>query len=172
MIENTLFQVEEIEAISFDENGQEDGTWEGFAVTLIEDPSKHCFECRDQTNADQLCEFLNRNILSDDSIGAYVIDNLSEWSRLVTELSENEIALYEWKEVYSVKSEEIIKNTDFKELYGKNNADVRKAHVRNELRDWDNIIHDLEFSIDYLKRRISFLKQLVHTKTVLLEVKE
>ena len=38
-------------------------------------------------------------------------------------------------------------------------------------KEYDNR-RNLELSIDYLKRRISFIKQLVHTKTVLIEVKE
>lgn len=46
-------------------------------------------------------------------------DDLEEWSKLVTELSSKEIALYKWKECYNVKSEEIIQNTDFKNYMGK-----------------------------------------------------
>lgn len=95
-----LFQVEEIEAISFDDNGQEDGTWEGWSVTLIDDPSKHCFDCRDKVNADQLCEFLNKNTIRDTSIIDHVRDNLFEWTGLVTELSRKEIELYKGKKAY------------------------------------------------------------------------
>ena len=107
----------------------------------------------------------------DIAIDCFVIDNCIEWSNLIQELSEKEVALYEWKEIYNVKSEEIISNTDFKELYGKNNDKVRKDHVKRELSDWDKTIKELEFSIDYLKRRLSFLKQLVNTKTALIGVK-
>ena len=107
----------------------------------------------------------------DIAIDCFVIDNCIEWSNIITELSEKEVALYKWKEIYNVKSEEIIKNTDFKALYGKNNEKVRKDHVKQELIDWDKTITDLEFSIDYLKRRISFLRQLVNTKTSLIGVK-
>ena len=108
----------------------------------------------------------------DIAIDSFVMDNCIEWSNLINELSEKEIALYKWKEIYNVKSEEIISNTDFKALYGKNNEKVRKEHVKQELVDWDKNIHELEFSIDYLKRRLSFLKQLVNTKTALLGVKD
>ena len=101
-----------------------------------------------------------------------LLENLSEWSRLVTELSEKEVALYHWKEVYNVKSEEIIANTDFKALYGANNQKVRDNHVKSELSDWHNTIKELEFSIDYLVRRISYLKELIRTKRVLMEIKE
>lgn len=99
-------------------------------------------------------------------------DDLEEWSKLVTELSSKEIALYKWKECYNVKSEEIIQNTDFKELYGKNNEKVRKEHVKQELSEWYETIKDLEFSIDYLNRRIIYLKELIRTKRTIMEVKE
>lgn len=108
----------------------------------------------------------------DTSIEAFVLDNLYEWSRLITELSENEIELFELKEKYELASEKIIDETDFKAIYGKNNAEVRKQHVKSRLYADYLVIKDLEFSIDYLKRRISYLKQLIHTKTVLREVKE
>ena len=101
-----------------------------------------------------------------------ISDDLYEWSRLITELSENEIELFELKEKYELASEKIIDETDFKAIYGKNNAEVRKQHVKSRLYADYLVIKDLEFSIDYLKRRISYLKQLIHTKTVIREVKE
>lgn len=90
-----------------------------------------------------------------------VMDLLEAWSYLITELSSKEIELYKCKESYQALSDTIIESTDFKELYGKNNVEVRKNHVKN-----------LSFSIDYLIRKISFLKQLIHTKTVMVEIKE
>ena len=36
-----LFKVEEIETIDFDENGQETGTWKGYAVSSIEYPANY-----------------------------------------------------------------------------------------------------------------------------------
>ena len=90
---------------------------------------------------------------------------LEHWEELINEVSEKEIALYQWKQVYDVKANEIIEHTDFKELYGANNQKVRDNHVRNELTDWYDIIKDLEFSIDYLSRRISFIRELVHAKS-------
>ena len=96
---------------------------------------------------------------------------LDEWEALVNELSEKEVALYEWKEVYSIKADEIIADTDFKSIYGANNQKVRDQHVRNELSDWYVIIKDLEFSIDWIGRRISFLRELIKVKRTLLEVK-
>lgn len=96
---------------------------------------------------------------------------LKEWEALIYELSENEIALFKWKEVYAIKSLEIEAHTDFKELYGKNNAEIRKEHIKNELSEWYYNIKDLEFSINYIERRISFLRELVKCKRTLLEVK-
>lgn len=53
------WKVEEIKSLIFDENGRETGIWEGYAVRNIDHPSRYCFECRDKTNAEMLCEFLN-----------------------------------------------------------------------------------------------------------------
>lgn len=97
-------------------------------------------------------------------------DYLREWEELVNELSEKEIALFKWKEVYEIRAMEIENNTDFKELYGKNNEKVRREHIKNELADWHYIIKDLELSINWITRRISFLK-LVNWKMTLIEAK-
>ncbi len=98
-------------------------------------------------------------------------DYLREWEELVNELSEKEIALFKWKEVYEIRAMEIENNTDFKELYGKNNEKVRREHIKNELADWHYTIKDLEFSIAYITRRISFLRELVKCKRTLVEAK-
>lgn len=90
---------------------------------------------------------------------------LNEWENLINELSEKEIALFQWKEIYEIKAMEIENNTDFKELYGKNNEKIRKEHIKNELSEWYYNIKDLEFSINYISRRISFLKSIVNMKT-------
>ena len=96
---------------------------------------------------------------------------LGEWESLINELSSKEVALYEWKEIYQIKSLEIENTVDFKSLYGKNNADIRKQHVKMELSEWDKTITDLQFSIDWISRRISFLRELIKVKRTLLEVK-
>lgn len=116
--------------------------------------------------------------IEDSSIGDDVMTNISEWSSLVTELSKNEISLYHKKEDYENASEKLLeeaKNAEtdpIKAKYGANNDKVRKKYVKEMLIEENKEIKNLEFSIDYLKRRISFIKQLIHTKTVLLEVKE
>ena len=101
-----------------------------------------------------------------------VMELLEAWSYLITELSSKEIELYKCRESYQALSDTIIESTDFKELYGKNNAEIRKNHVKNELAKEHEHIKNLTFSIDYITRKISFLKQLIHTKTVIMEIKE
>ena len=169
-----LFRVDEIEIINFDENGKENGTWEGFSVVKIDDEANYCFDCRDKTNADRLCDFLNNECIinNNDAIDGYVIDNCVEWNQLIEELSDKEINLFYKKEAYQVASDKIIEETDFKELYGKNNQDIRKQHVKKELKNEYAEIKDLEFSIDFLKRRITFLKYLVRAKTATLGVED
>ena len=97
---------------------------------------------------------------------------LTEWSALITELSDKEWRYVSLKESYEAQSHMIEETTDFKKLYGKNNTEVRKHHIKQELYDTFENIKLLELSIDYLKRRISFLKQLIHTKTIIMEVKQ
>ena len=101
-----------------------------------------------------------------------VAKDLYEWSRLITELCDRERDLYKVKEEYNVLSEKIIAETDFKALYGKNNESIRKQHVKSELSDMYEIIKAHEFSIDYCKRRISYLKSLIRVKSVIMEVRE
>ena len=90
----------------------------------------------------------------------------------MNELSEKEVALYEWKEVYQIKAMEIENTVDFKAIYGKNNADVRKQHIKQELGEWDKNIRELETSINWISRRISFLRELVKVKRTLMECKQ
>lgn len=87
-----------------------------------------------------------------------------EWENLIIELSEKEVEYYHLKENYNELSEEIIASVDFKELYGKNNESVRKNHVKKELSDIINQLKTLEFSINYLTRKISFLKAMTYLK--------
>ena len=98
-------------------------------------------------------------------------DYLKEWESLINELSEKELALIEWKQIYEIKAQTIEDETDFKALYGRNNADIRKLHIKNELKEWSNTITDLEISINWITRRISFLRELVKCKRTLLDVK-
>ena len=101
-----------------------------------------------------------------------VTGDLMEWKNLVEELSNKEVLLYKKKEVYQVMSDKIISETDFKALFGKNNADVRKQYVKEQLRTEHETIKDLEFSIDWINRRISFLRELIRVKRTIMESKE
>ena len=96
-------------------------------------------------------------------------EDLIEWNELIGELSSKEKALLEWKELYQVHSDKIIAETDFKSLYKANNQKIRDTHVKKELSTWYDTIKDLEFSIDYLNRRISFLRELIRVKRVMME---
>ena len=101
-----------------------------------------------------------------------VDDLLVEWENLISELSNKEVMLYHKKTDYQRKSDEIIAETNFKELYGANNQKVRDNHVKTVLSKDYETIKALEFSIDWINRRISFLRELVKTKRVLMEVKQ
>ncbi|WP_288267490.1 hypothetical protein [uncultured Methanobrevibacter sp.] len=97
---------------------------------------------------------------------------LKEWEDLIEELSEKEIDYYYTKRSYQALSDKIISETDFKSLYGANNQKVRDNHVRNELSDLYNTIKTLEFSIDWIQRRISFIRELTHVKRTIMENKK
>lgn len=92
-------------------------------------------------------------------------DYFTEWDNLIEELSKKEQAYIEWKEFYRIKEEEIINTVNFKELYGANNEKVRRNHVKNALKEYDKTIVSLELSIDWIKRRISFLKGITNYMT-------
>lgn len=89
---------------------------------------------------------------------------INTYEGLIGELSSKEIAYWKAKENYNALSDKIIDETDFKALYGKNNADVRKTHVKNELGDLYGEIKALEWSINWLKNYIPFLRELVRVK--------
>ena len=97
---------------------------------------------------------------------------LKEWEDLIEELTEKEIDYYYTKRSYQALSDKIIAETDFKSLYGANNQKVRDNHVRNELSDLYNTIKTLEFSIDWIQRRISFIRELTHVKRTIMENKK
>ena len=99
-----------------------------------------------------------------------VKDITNEWETLITELSLKEVDYLKIKEKIFDKQQWMEENTDFKELYGKNNADIRKAHFKRFLTDEYAIRNSLEISIDYLKRRISFLKAMTYVKMGMIDI--
>ena len=119
--------------------------------------------------------------VEDSSFDDNVISNLREWSSLITELCAKEIELSEAKEEYQglslalLEEARTIKEENehdiIKAKYGGNNDKTRKKYVEETLVDEHEAIVKLERRIDYIKRRVPFLKSLIRTKTVLLEIK-
>lgn len=174
-MENKLFRVDEIEAIAFDENGKENGTWNGYTVVKIDDEANYCFDCRDKLNADKLCDFLNTEIILDDdtAIEAFVIDNCIEWGNIISTLTTKEAELNNIKHLYEEQEFSILYGSDinFKKLYGAANDKTRNHHVKVELADLIEQKQKLEIEVNYLKRRSNFLRGLVEAKTATLKVK-
>ena len=96
---------------------------------------------------------------------------LKEWEDLIEELTEKEIELIHLKKHYETESHRIETTVDFKEIYGKNNADIRKHHIKTELADVVDQMTLLKLSIDWINRRISFVRELLQVKRVMMEVK-
>ena len=89
-----------------------------------------------------------------------------EWDKLIRELSEKEIELIKVKEEYRQKEFNIlfVEDIDFKALYGKANDKTRAYHVKVECKDLLDKKHDLELSIDCLKRYTVFLKEVIRSR--------
>ena len=68
------------------------------------------------------------------------------------------------KQNYDLREQDILTNFDFKEAYGANNEKVRRNHIKKELSDIVEQRNSLEISINYLKRKIDFLRELVRVK--------
>ena len=97
---------------------------------------------------------------------------LKEWEDLIEELTEKEIELIHLKKHYETESHRIETTVDFKEIYGKNNADIRKHHIKTELADVVEQMTLLKLSIDWINRRISLVRELVQVKRVIMENKK
>lgn len=118
----------------------------------------------------------------DTSIEEFVLDNCIEWSNILTDLTHKEKQLYQLKEDYQIKSDKILedarKHLDetgediIKQAYGGNNDKIRKQYVKDKMVEDDKKIKDLEFTIDHLKRRLTYLKSLVNVKVAIMESKK
>lgn len=118
----------------------------------------------------------------DTSVEEFVLDNCIEWSNLIMDLSKKEKDFYMLKNEYKTKSDKLLEESRkikdetgediIKAKYGGNNDKTRAKYVKESLVEENKQIKDLEFDIEYLKRRISYLKALVYTKTALAEVKK
>ena len=89
---------------------------------------------------------------------------LVEWHFLVHELSDKEVELLKLKEYIQSESFHIETTFDFKEAYGKNNADIRKQHIKVELADVFDKVQSLELSINWIRSYIPLLKEVVRCK--------
>ena len=99
-----------------------------------------------------------------------VKDITNEWETLITELSLKEVDYLKIRDKIFNEEQEMTEKVDFKEIYGKNNADIRKAHFKKALQSEYAIKTHLEISIEYLKRRISFLKAMTYVKMGMIDI--
>ncbi len=125
------------------------------------------FPVATEKQAETLCDYLNSLVQKDESVT--IDDYFKEWESAIIELSEKEVDLINLKELYSEQEQEILSNTDFKELYGANNDKVRKNHIKKELKSLEDAKNDLIVSIDYLKRRIDFIKNIMAMQRTLID---
>ena len=98
---------------------------------------------------------------------------LIKYEDFIAELSRKETEYLKLKEDYDSKEFEIVYLSDinFKELYGSTSEKVRKQHASTVLKPLKTKLTGLELSIDYLKRYISFLRELIHVKRTIMESK-
>ena len=96
-------------------------------------------------------------------------DWFNDWDKLINEVNVKSMQLYILKEKIFEKEQKIINETDFKELYGKNNADVRKNHLKQTMQADYDAKNDLEHDIDCAKRRINFIKSMMDMQRALID---
>ena len=99
---------------------------------------------------------------------------LETYHCMVVELSRKETEYMELKEQYNSEEFEIVYMSDinFKELYGSTSEKVRKQHASTVLKPLKTKLNGLELSIDYLKRYIVFIRELIRVKRVMMENKK
>ena len=111
-------------------------------------------------------------IVMNETIDRVVDLDLEEWDNLVLELSRKEEELQKLNDEYSGKEFEIVylSDIDFKALYGSTAEKVRKQHASTELKSLKDKIDSLELSINYITRRLVFLREVVQCKRLMMEV--
>ena len=117
--------------------------------------------------AEELCKKLNEPFEKEPHT---IDDYFKEWAKAIEELEKKSKTLLNLKETYAQMEQKIIDETDFKELYGANNQKVRDNHVKNELKDLVDERNDLEIRVDYLKRRIDYIRNIMAMQRALIEV--
>ena len=127
------------------------------------------FPVATEKQAKNLCDSLNAKF---NSKRVTIEDYYNEWDKAITELSEKEADLSLIKEEYSEKEFDIVfinsEGVDFKDLYGSTSEKVRKNHIKKELKSLEDAKNDLNVSIDYLKRRIDFIKSIMAMQRTLI----
>ena len=110
----------------------------------------------------------------------HITQDLIEWNRILNRLNKSTRRLATIKEEYKNKSDEILakarkikedENIDIiKDKYGGNNDKTRKKYVEEELSDLINERQELDFQVAEDNRRIVYLKELIRTKRMILQV--
>ena len=92
---------------------------------------------------------------------------LLKYEELIVELSCKETEYMELKEQYNSEEFKIVYISDinFKEFYGSTSEKVRKQHASIVLKPLKTKLKGLELSIDYLKRYIVFIRELIRVKS-------
>lgn len=130
---------------------EEEGKWQRYTQVRkgSEDDSEPCYEWVDWS-----------------MVNVPVGELIDKWQELISELSQKEVELTEVKTEYAEKEFQIkyVEEINFKELYGRANDDTRNHHVGVVCKNLLDKKQDLELSIDFLKREISLLKQVVGFK--------
>lgn len=124
------------------------------------------FPVQTEIQAKTLCDYLNElTNKKQNTLEEY----FTEWEQNITELDNKAKQLIDIKETYNQLEQKILEETDFKELYGANNQKIRDNHVKNELKDIVDEKHDLKLRIEYLQRRIDFIKTLMNMQRTLID---
>ena len=107
---------------------------------------------------------------------------LTAWEDMIEEHTNKTIKLYAKREAYKVDSDKVLEEAKkikdetevdiIKDKYGGNNDKTRKRYVKDKMAEANMEIKNLEWSIDYLSKEIVFIKELIRTKRVLMEIKE
>lgn len=110
----------------------------------------------------------------------HITQDLIEWNRILNRLNKSTRRLATIKEEYKNKSDEILtearkikenENIDIiKDKYGGNNDKTRKKYVEEELSDLINERRELDFQVAEDNRRIVYLKELIRTKRMILQI--
>ena len=92
---------------------------------------------------------------------------LVKYEELIVELSRKETEYMELKEQYNSEEFKIVYMSDinFKEFYGSTSEKVRKQHASMVLKPLKTKLNGLELSINYLKRYIVFIRELICVKS-------